>query len=360
MPTLPFVRHTAPVAVLLLTLYAGLSRAEPYLSVRTGNECNVCHVNPTGGGMRTAFGSAYGASVLSVRPLTEKAVEPDFAVFDGLRLGGNARYSARQFDVDNVDSNLEFTTDAVTLYGRLQLNQYLALYVDQQVAPGGSINRESWVKIQRKDWYLKGGKIFLPFGWRLQDDTAFVRQASGVTFSTPDNGVELGYDTHHIQAQLSVTNGSGGGGEVDDGKWVMFRGNWLDGWGQLGVSAGYNDTDLVDRKLIGIFAGLNTGPVTWLLEYDQIEDDDRLASDTEMDIALLEANWLVVKGQNLKLSLEHQSFSGEDRDRKRASFVWEYFPWSHTQLRAVVRLRDSDDPLYPDGEEYFLQAHVYF
>jgi hypothetical protein len=41
-------------------------------------------------------------------------------------------------------------------------------------------------------WHLKGGQIYLPFGWRLQDSTAFVRAVSGIGMSTPERGAEAG------------------------------------------------------------------------------------------------------------------------------------------------------------------------
>ena len=40
--------------------------------------------------------------------------------------------------------------------------------------------------------YVKAGKFLPPFGWRLPDDDAFIRQSSGFTYSAPDTGVEIG------------------------------------------------------------------------------------------------------------------------------------------------------------------------
>jgi hypothetical protein len=60
-------------------------------------------------------------------------------------------------------------------------------------------------------------------GWRLEDDTAFVRQVTGISFATPDKGVELGYESEAWTAQLSVTNGTAGGPEQDSGKQVSLR-----------------------------------------------------------------------------------------------------------------------------------------
>ena len=54
----------------------------------------------------------------------------------------------------------------------------LGIYVDEQTAPNGSQNEEAYVHYgsTTDGFYLKGGQFYLPFGWRLQDQTAFVRR----------------------------------------------------------------------------------------------------------------------------------------------------------------------------------------
>ena len=209
---------------------------------------------------------------------------------------------------------------------------------------------------------MKGGKLFLPFGWRLEDDTALVREATAINFATADEGVELGYLTDAWTAQLSVTNGNGGGSEIDDGKQGTLRVAHIRGAFQLGVSASYNDTDNGDRFMVGLFAGARTGPIAWLAEWDRISDDDLPpGQDQDQHVALLEANVEFLKGHNLKLTAEGQWFDSDADDRFRYSGVWEYAPVAFTQLRIGVRVRDSDDPQEIfNNEEYFGQFHFYF
>jgi hypothetical protein len=350
-----------PVVAVALMLVAGAAVAEPYLAARESLPCGSCHVNPTGAGLRTAFGNAYAQRQLPANPPAADAPAWDGALAERIALGANARAAARQTEQDDRDDNLDFGVDRVSVYLGADLDR-VTLYLDQQVAPGGSLNREAWAHVALGRWYLKAGRMFLPFGWRLEDDAALIREATGVNMTQGDDGVELGFETPRWSWQLAATNGNGGGPEVDDGKLfttrlALIRPRW-----QVGASAYRNDTDDSDRTITGVFGGLRTGRVTWLAEYDRVEDDvDAAGGDQQRDVGLLEANVALWRGHNLKLTVEGLFPEGSADDDYRFSAVYEYFPMPFTQVRMGVRARDSDEPAAErNGEEAFLQLHLFF
>jgi len=338
----------------------GSAFGEPWIAVREGLTCSSCHVNRTGGGLRTPFGNAYAQRQLPARALGDAASEWTGVFGDRFGFGANLRTSARQTELDDRDDNLDFGVDRATLYLGAELSDRISAYVDQQVAPGGSLNREAWAQIDFGSAYVKAGRLFLPFGWRIEDDTAFVRSITGVNMTQGDDGVEFGINGSGYSVQAAVTNGNGGGPEVDDGKLFTGRAALVRSRWRLGVSTLHNDRDDGQRTMAGIFAGVRTGPVSWLAEVDHI-DDDGFNGDREEQVGLLEANLLVRNGHNLKLTAEARWFDDGREDQYRFSGVYEYFPWAFAQLRLGIRARESDNAEAAANSELgFIQMHVFF
>src|ERR1700722_11225723 len=174
-----------------LLFVAVRAHAEPYLAVQMGLKCSQCHVNPTGGGLRAAYGDVFAQTALPAKHLD---TGPDLGTGDiskFLLIGGDLRTEALATEVPHSKTISQIQLEQVRTYIEAQvIPERLIAYVDEQVAPGGALNREAYVLYwsASHQWYLKAGQMYLPFGWRLQDQTAFVRQARGINMTTPDQG----------------------------------------------------------------------------------------------------------------------------------------------------------------------------
>jgi len=209
--------------LLLLAGGGTLCRAEPAFAVRTGYRCSQCHENRTGGGLRTPFGSIYSQTVLPRRLLHWRAegnllpADPDarFAV------GADARFQYLSLDSRHGEDISSFEIPEANVYGAVRLAPgRLTLYLDERVGPGGASARELFglFSFHSHRGYLKVGKFLPAYGWRLPDDNAYIREQSGFAYSSPDTGLELGFEPGRASLHLGLLNGSGGGSDTDRSK----------------------------------------------------------------------------------------------------------------------------------------------
>ncbi|HSG64147.1 MAG TPA: hypothetical protein VLD39_04075 [Gammaproteobacteria bacterium] len=186
---------------LAATLSAATSAlAEPYIAVQSGYKCSACHTNPSGGGKRTVFGNAYAASTLARTSWSGLGNEGEHWTGEISRwfaLGGDLRAALDYVETPGQKKQSDFGVSRGTIYAEFRLfPDRLTFYVDEQFAPGGTINREVYALLAAGDgrYTVKTGKFFLPFGLRLEDDSAFIRRYTGINFDPPDQGVELGLE----------------------------------------------------------------------------------------------------------------------------------------------------------------------
>ena len=359
-----------PIRVYLLAVFVGAlfasgAYAEPYLSVQSGLKCVTCHTNPTGGGKRNAFGTAFAHSELAQRIVGEADDVWSGEVNRWFSAGGDLRAGYNSVDVPNSEEQSEFDISRGTIYAEARaIPGLLSFYVDQQFAPDNTINREAYALITPGDgkYTIKVGKFFLPFGWRLQDDSAFTRRFTGINFDTPDNGVEAGLELGAWTAQAAVTNGTAGGPEGDSTKQISLRGAHVSSRWQFGASYNFNNSALGDRTMYGLFAGFRTGPISWLAEIDYVTDETP-TGDVDSVVGLIEGNWRIAKGHNLKVTYEAFDPNDDlDEDhRDRYSIVWEYSPMQLLQPRIGARFFDGiPQSDLQNRDEFFAELHVFF
>ena len=72
--------------------------AEPHLAVQKGLKCGLCHISPSGGGMRTNYGNIFAQQELPANSLLKPGEAPKFwtgKVFKYLAVGGDVRGGRR-------------------------------------------------------------------------------------------------------------------------------------------------------------------------------------------------------------------------------------------------------------------------
>lgn len=352
-------------AILAVLIPAGPAIAEPYIAVQQGLKCGTCHVSPSGGGMRTRFGNTYLQTQMPARTLDwGKLWTGELGRY--VAVGGDVRASWQDVDVPGQGSTSDSGLDEFLAYVAIKpFPQYLTLYVDARLRPDDPQIREQFarVKLPGGRWSIRAGEFFLPYGLRLQDDEAFIRQVSGINFNTPDTGWEVEYEGGAITGQLSVTRGTAGGPETDSGKQYSLRLAHVEENWRAGASFNLNDSSAGDRQMQNIFGGLRTGPVAWLGEIGYIIDDGTPTGRRKSWTSLVEANYGYRQGHNLKVTFEwyDPDTHVSNDEQNRVSLVWEYSPIQFVQGRIGFR-NYSGIPQNPgqNRELLFAEFHIAF
>lgn len=362
-------RLAAALFPALLAPAARDAAAEPYLALRDGLACSACHVNRTGGGLRTPFGAGVGRESLPwwIPSWSEGAF--DGSLHPRVRVGADLR--AGYFGILPADEENHFVGEFRVAEGNVYLAvdvipERLAIVVDERVAPGGAGAREAFalVRIGPEGLYAKAGKFQLPFGWRLQDDDAETRRRTGRTFDSADLGIEIGADPGPFTLAAAVTNGTDGGAETDNGKQAGLRAEYVSSHVRGGVSGSVNDLPgAASRRLTGVFGGARTGPVLWLAEWDRIEDRAADGSRLRGSASHAEAVWLARRGLAVRAWFGRfdpdRDVAGNALDQMGIGADWTPLPG--LQVRAYYRGRNG--PVAAEGsrdDRVAVEIHVYF
>lgn len=343
-------------------------QAEPYLALRSNLQCSACHINPLGGGARNSFGAYYGSQVLPATVGDTSGMDAG-QISEFFRVGGDLRVNLNVSDNDAGDEARSFNTQSGQLYLAIQpKGSNFMFYLDEQIAPGGALNREAWVKatLGKSRHYIKAGTLMLPFGYRFEDDESFGRIASRVTFDSNDTGVELGLEYSRLSLSFAATNGTSASTNSDTHFAFATRGEYVGNNLRAGLSFLTNETEQTgvagETNMYAVFGGFNLLGFNVLGEFDSIAEELNGVEITQ-EAMLFEVNRELKKGYNLKLTLEQLDPDTEvDNDeRTRSSLLLEATPWAWIQMRGGVRVyEDIPQREAGNGNEAFFQVHLYY
>ncbi len=369
---------TAICALVALTLLPSEVQAEPRFAIREGVHCSACHINQTGGGMRTPYGATFSQTDLPSKRI-KGVYLPDTGSY--IRIGANLRLALKnvlethtKLVVEEDDFEQEFSQEASSSFEISEGNLYvqvepipghLTLYIDETVSPEGASSREAFVMVYGLPLglYAKAGRFMLPFGSRIKDDEAFIRQQTGFTYQDQDLGIEVGISKHPVQAAVSFTNGSGGGLDPNIFKRITASVNLAGPFIRGGGSFSYNDTSTDDFRFRtwtwGGNLGLRLGRLQLMGEFDWIhgvtdaEPYDQYAIYGGVDFEPFKGMYLRFRweGYDPLLSLK-------ENHRDRFLFGLSWFPAQFVELRAEYRLnRDIPQLVGGNADEIIIELH---
>lgn len=358
--------RTVFLLLFVLTPLAGF--AEPYIAVREGLKCSSCHENHTGGGKRTRFGAGFGAQDLPWKSVDLKQQNVPFywsLLNDIVSFGGDFRVVNQSTFLKDNPAN-SFETDKSNLYLSVRLlPDRVHFYLDESIAPGGAQTRELFGQLQNlpaRGW-LKAGKFVLPYGLRLEDDTAFIREVTGFNFTTPDLGAELGFEPGPWSFITSVSNGTSGATDNNTGKLVVGTASYTVQTFRIGLSGSYNPGTGGNKNSAALWGGIRAGKLVFLGEADFVHDETDPLATRDRIITYAEVDYPITHGWNLKGSYEYFDPDSHlpENERDRFSVGVEPFLLPFLQMQLFYRFNNSiPQNDLQNANELILRLHLYF
>jgi len=371
----------ALLVLALLAVAALPALAIPRYAARYQQDCGLCHVNPTGGGQRTAYAVQYlvpaEMAARSYTPEQLAALEPQISknVSIGLDLRTIHHYADREeIPFDN------FLQMQASMYLTVQLDARLLACINR----GMSQTTEAYGIGYMLPFhgYVKVGRFVPAYGWRFADHTMFVRQRplgqgrgiadlGGAPSPSTDVGMEIGAFPGRFSVTASVINGNLGAtfddnerpGYAAQALYRFTRGSV--GFG-LGGSVWRNHEELGRRTAAGPMGYAKLGRLTWVGEVDwsrlRLSEPEEAAGLEKTWTVSHEVGWLIRRGLELRAT---HDFHDPDLDvkngsRSRYGIGLETMPWPFVVVEGKVDFHDVDAPDSEDGAQPrdYTQAQV--
>ena len=389
------MRGTLPVVLLLLAACAQGALALPRFALMMGARCSSCHVNPTGGQMRSDYGVTFSSDKLPIEDLRDSDFTFTGKLNENISLGGDYR---SQFIYDGLSKSTTFQAMTTSIYGSAALSKKFVFYFKQDIVNGtysgpGGLNAGLYngtevyglAKVLPGGGYIKGGSFLPNYGWRIDDHTAYTRGGDlgftgagyhpGLLFvpNYKDIGLELGFYVEDLFITAGLFNGTGQFTPIDfsDYKAYAVKVEYAGGGGassfnyRIGASGyGYRDFSMG-----GFNAGIGIGDLALLGEVDWTKNymvsgsnpgGNSMMAFGELDYRAVQGLWLTGRFDMIDpvQGIGNSDATPSTNTIERLTLGVECFPLSFVEVRPQYRIVIEQPSVSNDVA--LVQMHVWF
>ena len=322
----------------IAVLGASAAHALPRYSATYGQNCGLCHQDPTGGGLRTLYASQFlvPTELAATAPELE-TISPLIA--DRIMIG---------VDLRTLFSNGE-ERDAIQL--QMQSELHLAFLADERLSiqldlgQGGAQETFGLAYVLPTHGWVKAGRFTPNYGWKFADHQLFTRRytldAEGTR--SPREWESTGLEVGLGPGPLQLTGSLDEGGEAGE-SWTA-SGVWRMNPGPLNLALGgsFLRRQRVDghRRSAGLHAAAQWKWLSWLGQWDEPHED-------ELSSRILTQEVVAVVSRGINLRFVH-GFYDPDVDlqtgrRQRFGGGVDYLATPFFGAVAMVNFDDDDRP----------------
>ena len=367
----------------IFTFIVGNSYALPKFATRQGAKCQSCHINPSGKGMRSTFGSTYGREELPLATYKEATDLEDFtpSLNDFLTMGMDYRTLFYYLNQNSTSSFFQMQGD---LYLDLRLNKKFRIYFDKGLYSGFEVF--GLAKVLPMDGYIKLGNFIPAYGLKMDDHTIMTRGGpsfplnpslstypSGLGFGhgSEDTGLEFGFNPSIFTVNIGLFNGRFGGPLGTNGtknKAVVVRADANIQTDVVNFNIGGSVYNLPTAngpgktQIMGGFAVISLyNNLTLQGEFDILSTyNSTLFKQVSGNVLYTELNYLVLNGIDLKFGYEFYdpNINIKDGSVARYTIGLEFFPLTGVEVRPLYRI-NQEKPTEISNNELNVMFHFY-
>jgi hypothetical protein len=359
----------ASIAILALCGLAPRgTQALPRYAARYQQTCALCHVNPSGDGMRTSYATQ---KLIPDEIAWRRGKLPPVSDLDtGLarRIQVGADFRETYIGSDLPANHLNFF--------QMQADLDLAFQLDSTVVLDYTRGETGNYEMFGLDYllpvlYVKAGRFVPSYGWRFDDHTMYVRAELG--FMPPgfsDVGLEAGFSKGPLDVTAGVVNGNRGALFDNDTKVAgvanaLYRKRLGPAAVALGASGYHQPGFTRDFDTWGGYGYLTWSRLTWLAEGDYFQTKPAGAAAsigfvTSHEVSILLHQGLEVLGTYDFFDPDREVASGSKSRWGGGVYV---MPRAYATLEALVRHTAFDDGPALNGRDFtetVVQLHLLY